>query len=64
MSEIRSAIDAYLAGVTPQEIELLDVATRKAQEEIEAMVQTADEIVESHARFAREMARLRREART
>ena len=62
-AEIRSAIDAYLAGVTPQEIELLDTATRKAQEEIEAMVRTADGIVEGHAKFAREMARLRGEAR-
>ena len=62
-AEIRSAIDAYLGGITPQELELLDAATRKAREEIEAMVRTADEIVASHARFAREMARVRREPR-
>jgi hypothetical protein len=61
-AEIRAAIDAYLAGVTPQELELLDAATRKAQEEIEAMLRTADAIVASHARFVREMGRLRREA--
>jgi len=62
-AEIRSAIDAYLAGVTPQEIELLDVATRKAQTEIEAMVRIADEIVAGHARFSKAMLRLRRQAR-
>ena len=28
--ELRSAVDAYLAGVTPEELELLDAATRQA----------------------------------
>lgn len=60
-AEIRAAIDAYLAGVTPQELELLAAATLRAKEDIEAMVQTANEIVASNARFTREMARLRRE---
>jgi len=62
-AEIRAAIDAYLAGVTPQDLEILNAATRKARQEIDAMVRTADEIVASHTRFAREMARLRREPR-
>lgn len=62
-AEIRAAVDAYLAGVTPQELELLDAATRRAQEEIAAMVRTADELLAEHARFSREMARLRREPR-
>lgn len=61
-AEIRAAVDAYLAGVTPQELELLDAATRRAKQEIDAMLKTADAILESHAAFLREMRRLRREA--
>jgi hypothetical protein len=60
-AEIRAAIDAYLAGVTPQELELLDAATRKAKEEIDAMLKTAEEIVGAHARFMAEMKALRKE---
>lgn len=59
-AEIRSAVDAYLAGVTPQELELLDAATRRAQAEIAAMQKTADEIVASHQSFLREMRKLRK----
>lgn len=28
--ELRSAVDSYLAGVTPEQLELLDAATRQA----------------------------------
>jgi hypothetical protein len=59
-AEIRSAVDAYLAGVTPQELELLDAATRRAQTEIAAMLKTADQILESHRAFLRQMRRLRK----
>jgi ribosomal protein S20 len=58
-AEIRSAIDAYLSGVTPQELELLDAATRRAKQEIDAMVRTADEILVEHRRFLAEMQKLR-----
>jgi hypothetical protein len=61
-AEIRSAVDAYLAGVSPQDLELLDAATRRAKEEIDAMLKTADAILASHAAFLREMRKLRREA--
>ncbi len=61
-AEIRAAVDAYLSGVTPQELELLDAATRKAKQDIDAMLRTTDEILAGHARFMRQMARLRREA--
>ena len=61
-AEIRAAVDAYLAGVTPQELELLDAATRRAKQEVDAMLKTADAILESHAAFLREMRKLRREA--
>jgi hypothetical protein len=59
-AEIRAAIDAYLAGVTPQELELLDAATRRAKEDIDHMVRTADEILKSHERFLKQMRRVRR----
>jgi hypothetical protein len=60
-AEIRSAVDAYLAGATPQELEMLDAATRRAGEEIAAMVKTADAILAGHAVFLREMRKLRKE---
>lgn len=59
-AEIRSAVDAYLAGATPQELELLDAATRRARDEIDAMIRTADQILASHQAFLREMRRLRK----
>jgi len=59
-AEIRAAVDAYLAGATPQELELLDAATRRAQAEIAAMLKTADGIVASHQAFLRDMRRLRK----
>jgi hypothetical protein len=35
--EIRNAVDAYLSGVTPDELELLDAATRQAGRDIAEM---------------------------
>ena len=35
--EIRKAIDAYLAGVTAEELELLDAATRAAKLQLDEM---------------------------
>jgi hypothetical protein len=59
-AEIRSAIDAYLAGVTPQELELLDVATKRAKEEIDAMLETVNDMLRSHQRFLKDMAKVRK----
>lgn len=61
-AEIRSAVDAYLAGITPQELELLDVATKRAKEDIDAMIETADEILRTHERFMKEIRKLRKAA--
>ncbi len=36
--EIRKAVDAYLAGVTAEELELLDAATRTAKIHLDQMV--------------------------
>jgi hypothetical protein len=41
--EIRSAVDAYLAGVTAEELELLDAATREAKTHLDAMLARLDE---------------------
>jgi ABC-type transporter Mla subunit MlaD len=60
-AEIRSAVDAYLAGIGPQDLELLDAATRRAKQEIDAMLDTANAILASHAAFLRQMRRLRKE---
>ncbi len=60
-AEIRSAVDAYLAGITPQELDLLDAATRHAKAEIDAMLKTADQMLASHQVFLREMRKLRKE---
>lgn len=35
--ELRKAVDAYLAGVTPEDLELLDAATRQAADAIAEM---------------------------
>jgi len=56
-AEIRSAIDAYLAGVTPQELELLDAATRHAEQDIKTMIATIDA---TNARIARRHVEMRR----
>ena len=40
--EIRSAVNAYLAGITPEELELLDSASREAAKELQAMTEALD----------------------
>ena len=62
-AEIRSAVDAYLTGVTQQELELLDAATRRAKEDIDAMLKDTAQILADHKRFMKEMAKLRKEAK-
>lgn len=37
-AEIRRAVDVYLMGISPEEMELLDDATRRAKEDIDAMI--------------------------
>ena len=39
---IRDAIDAYVAGVTIDDLKLLDVATKKAEKDIKEMVKLLD----------------------
>jgi len=40
--EARSAIDLYKAGVSLGELELLDLATRRAKDDLDAIVATLD----------------------
>jgi guanylate kinase len=40
--EIRKAVDAYLAGVTAEELELLDAATRTAKVQLDEMAAELD----------------------
>ena len=40
--EIRSAVDAYLSGISPDELELLDMASRQAAKELQAMSESLD----------------------
>jgi predicted DNA-binding protein len=39
---IRDAIDAYIAGVTVDDLKLLDVATKKAEKDLKEMVKLLD----------------------
>ena len=57
--EIRSAIEAYLSGVTPEELELLDVATKHAERTIAEMTQMLDEINDKARRVFDELEALR-----
>jgi hypothetical protein len=42
--EVRSAVDAYLAGVTAEELELLDATTREAEKHLDAMCADLDRV--------------------
>ncbi len=56
-AEIRSAIDAYLVGVSPQELELLDAVTRRAEQDIREMIAMVDA---TNARIAKRHVAMRR----
>ena len=59
-AEIRNAIDTCLAGITPQELEMLDAATRRAEQDIEEMIAVMDAINARVAKRYRAMELLRR----
>lgn len=42
-SEVRSAIDTHLAGVSAEELALLDAATRSAERDIQEMIGRLDQ---------------------
>jgi hypothetical protein len=42
--EVRRAVDAYLAGISPEDLRLLDEGTRKAERHLNEMVEELDRI--------------------
>lgn len=42
--EVRNAVDAYLAGISAEELELLDAATLEAQKHLDAMASELDRV--------------------
>lgn len=42
--EVRRAVDAYLAGVAPEDLQLLDEGTRRAERHLKEMAQELDVI--------------------
>lgn len=42
--EVRNAVDAYLTGVTAEDLELLDAATLEAKKHLEAMASELDRV--------------------
>jgi hypothetical protein len=42
--EVRRAVDAYLAGISPEELRLLDAGTRKAERHLKEMADELDRI--------------------
>ena len=61
--ELRSAVDAYLAGASADDLELLDAATRKAQADIADMIAQADAINRRAEAVFAELEALRAQAR-
>jgi len=59
-AEVRSAIDAYLAGVSAEELQLLDEATRKAESEIKEMNAILDRANARAERFFKDLEQARR----
>ena len=58
--EVRAAVDAYLAGVSMDELRLLDAATRRAKADIDEMVGTLEAGAIRAAAFFREIDALKR----
>jgi hypothetical protein len=60
--EIRKAVDAYLAGVTAEELELLDAATRAAKIQLDEMASDLEGVNRRVDAALREMDRIRAES--
>jgi hypothetical protein len=57
--EVRNAVDAYLAGVTQQELALLDEATKRTESMLAEMAALCDSTNRKAARVFAQMAALR-----
>jgi len=63
VSEImRDAVDAAIAGVTLEEIQTLDMGTKRAQSDINAMLADLKGNTTEHTAFMREIAKLQKAA--
>lgn len=62
--EIRKAVDAYLAGVTAEELEVLDAATRAAKALLDGMAADLERVNRRVDAALVEMGRVRASART
>ncbi len=60
--EIRKAVDAYLAGMTAEELELLDAATRAARVQLDEMAAELDGVNRRVDAALDEMDRIRAES--
>ncbi|HLB15667.1 MAG TPA: hypothetical protein VJM14_12105 [Burkholderiales bacterium] len=60
--EIRKAVDAYLAGVTAEELELLDAATRAAKVDLDQMAADLERVNRRVDAALAEMDRVRAES--
>lgn len=58
--EVRQAVDAYLAGVSADELKLLDAATRQAKVDIADINLILDRAQTRAAKFFREIAAAKR----
>ena len=59
--EVRNAVDSYLAGVTIDELQMLDAATRQAGEHIDEMNAILDAGLKRSEAFFKEIAALKGE---
>lgn len=60
--EVRNAVDAYLAGVTAEELELLDAATREAGRHLDEMAAELEKVNRRVDSALAEMKRIRAES--
>jgi Ribbon-helix-helix protein, copG family len=59
---MRDAVDAAVAGVTTDELKLLDEGTKRAKGEIDTMLKLLQKNSKEHAAFMRDIAALREES--
>jgi hypothetical protein len=56
---IRDAIDAFVAGVTVEDLKLLDVATKKAEKDLKEMVAVLDASNKRSTKFFAEINKIK-----
>jgi predicted DNA-binding protein len=59
---MREAVDAAIAGVTTEDLRVLDEGTRRAQGDLKAMLAELQANGDEHAAFMKQMARLQKAA--